>query len=70
MGILSTLLLTPVLGILILALIPSKNTNQIRFTANLTALLAFLLSFWLVLNYDRSDGQIQFYEYFVFNPKL
>nr|MBP9101427.1 NADH-quinone oxidoreductase subunit M [Nitrosomonas sp.] len=29
-----------------------------------------LLSFWLVLNYDRSDGQIQFYEYFVFNPKL
>lgn len=70
MGILSTLLLTPVLGILILALIPSKNTNQIRFTANLIALLAFLLSFWLVLNYDRSDGQIQFYEYFVFNPKL
>jgi len=70
MGILSTLLLTPVLGILILALIPSKNTNQIRFTANLTALLAFLLSFWLVLNYDQSDGQIQFYEYFVFNPKL
>lgn len=70
MGILSTLLLTPVLGILILALIPSKNTNQIRFTANLAALLAFLLSFWLVLNYDRSDGQIQFYEYFVFNPKL
>ncbi|UJP01929.1 MAG: NADH-quinone oxidoreductase subunit M [Nitrosomonas sp.] len=70
MGILSTLLLTPVLGILVLALIPSKNTNQIRFTANLTALLAFLLSFWLVLNYDRSDGQIQFYEYFVFNPKL
>lgn len=70
MGILSTLLLTPVLGILILALIPSKNTNQIRFTANLTALLAFLLSFWLILNYDRSDGQIQFYEYFVFNPKL
>ncbi|MDV6341276.1 NADH-quinone oxidoreductase subunit M [Nitrosomonas sp. Is24] len=70
MGILSTLLLTPVLGILILALIPSKNTNQIRFTANLIALLVFLLSFWLVLNYDRSDGQIQFYEYFVFNPKL
>lgn len=70
MGILSTLLLTPVLGILILALIPSKNTNQIRFTANLIALLAFLLSFWLVLNYDQSDGQIQFYEYFVFNPKL
>lgn len=70
MGILSTLLLTPVLGILILALIPSKNTNQIRFTANLIALLAFLLSFWLVLSYDQSDGQIQFYEHFVFNPKL
>jgi len=70
MGILSTLLLTPVLGILILALIPSKNTNQIRFTANLIAISVFLLSLWLIFGYDRSDGQIQFYEYFVFNPKL
>ncbi|MCC8996707.1 MAG: NADH-quinone oxidoreductase subunit M [Nitrosomonas sp.] len=70
MGMLSTLLLTPVLGILILALIPSKNTKQIRFTANLIAILVFLLSFWLVLNYDQSDGQIQFYESFIFNPKL
>ncbi|MBS0497493.1 MAG: NADH-quinone oxidoreductase subunit M [Proteobacteria bacterium] len=70
MGILSTLLLTPVLGILILALIPSKNTSQIRFTANLIAILVFLLSLSLIFSYDRSDGQIQFYEYFVFNPKL
>ncbi|MDE2389724.1 MAG: NADH-quinone oxidoreductase subunit M, partial [Betaproteobacteria bacterium] len=70
MGILSTLLLTPVLGILILALIPSKNISQIRFTANLIAVLVFFLSLWLMFSYDRSDGQIQFYEYFVFNPKL
>lgn len=70
MGILSTLLLTPVLGILILALIPSKNTDHIRFTANLIATIVFLLSFWLVLDYDKSDGGIQFYEHFVFNPKL
>lgn len=70
MGILSTLLLTPVLGILILALIPSKNTDHIRFSANLIATIVFLLSFWLVLEYDKSDGGIQFYEHFVFNPKL
>lgn len=70
MGILSTLLLTPVLGILILALIPSKNTDQIRFTANLIATIVFLLSFWLAIDYDKSDGGIQFYEHFVFNPKL
>ncbi|AEJ01432.1 proton-translocating NADH-quinone oxidoreductase, chain M [Nitrosomonas sp. Is79A3] len=70
MGILSTLLLTPVLGILILALIPSKNTDHIRFTANLVATIVFLLSFWLVLEYDKLDGGIQFYEHFVFNPKL
>ncbi len=70
MGILSILLLTPVLGILILALIPSKNTDYIRFSANLIATIVFLLSFWLVLDYDKSDGGIQFYEYFVFNPKL
>lgn len=70
MGILSTLLLTPVLGILILALIPSKNTDHIRFSANLIATIVFLLSFWLVLEYDKSDGGIQFYEHFAFNPKL
>jgi len=70
MGILSTLLLTPVLGILILALIPSKNTDHIRFSANLIAMIVFLLSFWLVLDYDKSNGGIQFYEHFVFNPKL
>lgn len=70
MGILSTILTTPAVGILLLALIPSNNTNQIRFTANFTALVVFLLSLWLVIDYDKLDGGIQFYEHFVFNPKL
>lgn len=70
MGILSTILVTPVLGILLLALIPSNNTGQIRFTANLIASVIFLLSLWLVFDYDKSDGGIQFHEHFVFNPKL
>ena len=70
MGILSIILATPAVGILLLALIPSNNTNQIRFTANFTALVAFLLSLWLVIDYDKLDGGIQFHEHFVFNPKL
>ncbi|MBK9663281.1 MAG: NADH-quinone oxidoreductase subunit M [Nitrosomonas sp.] len=70
MGILSLLLLTPAIGILILALVPGQNTNQIRLVANLIAAVAFLLSCWLVVIYDIQDGSLQFTEQFVLNPKL
>lgn len=70
MGILSTLLISPVLGILILALMPNENTSHIRFAANLVAIIVFILSCWLVIDYNQLDGGIQYYEYFIFNPKL
>ena len=70
MGILSLLLLTPAIGIFILALVPGQNTNQIRLVANLIAAVAFLLSCWLVVIYDIQDGSLQFTEQFVLNPKL
>ncbi len=70
MGILSILLLTPALGIIVLALIPRANTGQLRFAANLFATLVFLLSCWLVVDYNQLDSGIQYYEHFIFNPKL
>lgn len=70
MGILSVLLLTPVIGILVLALIPRENVKQIRLLANLFALTAFLLSCWLVFSYNLQDAGMQFDQQFIFNPKL
>ena len=70
MGILSVLLLTPVIGILVLALMPRENVKQIRLLANLFALTAFLLSCWLVFSYNLQDAGMQFDQQFIFNPKL
>lgn len=70
MGILSVLLLTPVIGILVLALMPRENVKQIRLLANLFALIAFLLSCWLVFSYNLQDAGMQFDQQFIFNPKL
>ncbi|MCB1984794.1 MAG: NADH-quinone oxidoreductase subunit M [Burkholderiales bacterium] len=70
MGILSTLLLTPLLGILVLAIMPSENVSQIRFTANLFAVVIFLLSCWLVVDYNQLYGGIQYYEQFIYNPNF
>jgi NADH-quinone oxidoreductase subunit M len=70
MGILSVLLWTPAAGILILSLMPGRNTHTIRVVANLFTTLTLLLSCWLIFIYDQSDAGMQFGEYFALNPKL
>lgn len=70
MGILSILLLTPLVGIVFLALTPSNKTTQIRFLANFFAAVAFLLGCYLVAIYNIGDGGLQFGEQYVLNPKL
>ncbi len=70
MGILSILLLTPLVGIVFLALTPSNKSTQIRFLANFFAAVAFLLSCYLVAIYNIGDGGLQFEEQYLLNPKL
>lgn len=70
MGILSILLWTPALGVLLLACTSGQNHTLIRFTANTTTLLAFLLSCWLVAHYNAHHAEPQFSEYFPLNPAL
>ena len=70
MGILSTLLSTPVFGILVLALTPHHKINQIRSLANLFTSIALFLSCWLLVIYNQNDGAMQFNEQFILNPKL
>jgi NADH-quinone oxidoreductase subunit M len=70
MGILSILLWTPAVGALLLALTPSRNTQLIRYTANLISAVTFLLVCCLLNIYNAHDPNLQFNEYFPLNPKL
>ena len=70
MGILSILLWTPATGVLLLALTPGRNIQQIRYIANLFTTIAFLLVCWLLSIYDTHDAALQFNEYYPLNPKL
>lgn len=70
MGILSLLLWTPALGVLLLAVTPSRNIFLIRLIANAFTSLALLFSCWLLSQYDRHSADLQFNEYFPLNPDL
>jgi NADH-quinone oxidoreductase subunit M len=64
------LLLIPVLGAVLIALLPSKNLRLIRFVALLTAGSALGLAWGLISQYDASLSAIQLYETHVWNPRL
>src|SRR5664279_861696 len=59
---LSIVLLTPLAGLLVLLLIPSKSRNLIRIWANLAALAGFLVSLPLVQRFQNGVPGFQFEE--------
>src|SRR5438270_13044273 len=59
--ILSIVLFTPIVGVLILFLIPSSNSTAIRWWANITAFIGFLVSLPLIFKFDRTKD-FQFVE--------
>src|SRR3984893_17124581 len=59
--ILSIVLFTPIVGALILFLIPSSNATAIRWWANIVAFIGFLVSLPVVFQFDRSKD-FQFVE--------
>ena len=70
MGILSALLWTPAVGALIITFIPSDYPRLIRGLTNSFALLAFLLSCFVISVYDQHNAGLQFKVFSVLNPKL
>lgn len=70
MGILSLLLFTPLFAVLVLSMVPREKTYQIRILANVFAVLALLISCWLIFVYDHTNGALQLTEQFLLNPKL
>ena len=59
--ILSIVLFTPLVGALILFLIPTSNGAAVRWWANIVAFLGFLVSLPLVFQFDRAKD-FQFVE--------
>src|SRR5260370_16781013 len=52
--ILSIVLFTPIVGALILFLIPASNATAVRWWANIAAFLGFVVSLPLVFYFDRT----------------
>ena len=67
--ILSIVLFTPIVGTLILFLIPSSNTTAIRWWANIVAFVGFLVSLPLVFEFDRTKD-FQFVEQASWIPSI
>jgi NADH-quinone oxidoreductase subunit M len=59
---LSTILFTPLAGMLVLLFIPSSSRTAIKVWANLAALAGFAVSIPLAMNFDKSIGGYQFVE--------
>ncbi|CAG1023295.1 partial NADH-quinone oxidoreductase subunit M, partial [Methylococcales bacterium] len=70
MGLLSLLLWTPLIGVLVLLFIPSKQTLWLRLVANSFSFLSLLLSSWLLWQFDSHDSGLQFGEYFLLDTSL
>src|SRR6267378_6851797 len=67
--ILSIVLFTPLLGALILFLIPSSNGSAVRWWANIVSFIGFLVSLPLVFQFDRTKD-FQFVEHAQWIPSI
>jgi len=66
---LSIVLLTPLVGLLILLVIPSSKPNAVRWWANIAALSGFLVTLPLIFRFDRSRD-FQFVEKLSWIPSV
>jgi len=67
---LSSLLVIPLLGAVILCFFPSWNIRLIRNFAFIVSLIVFVLSFFLWLNFDSSTSKFQFVSIVSWLPSL
>ncbi|NBV75968.1 MAG: NADH-quinone oxidoreductase subunit M, partial [Methylococcaceae bacterium] len=67
---LSVLLFMPAIGALLMILLPQDQTRLIRGVAALVAFVVLVLTVNLLANFELSNSEFQFTEYFPLNPKL
>jgi len=69
-GYLSALIAIPVVGAVAVGLVPKDNVRAVRLTALTFALIGFLLSLLVAVQYDLSQGGLQFVERAPWIPSL
>ncbi|HIE54302.1 MAG TPA: NADH-quinone oxidoreductase subunit M, partial [Chromatiaceae bacterium] len=67
---LTLLLILPIVGVLLLALIPARRLRLIRGLALTVTGIEMIASWWLLRLFDSSDGGMQLLERVVWNPRL
>lgn len=65
---LSSILLCPIVGLLIVLLTPRKHENAIRIVSILSSLASLVLSIYLCLKFDASTSALQFVENIAWVP--
>lgn len=60
--ILSIILLSPLLGVIIMLLLPKHRSSWMKTTVVVTTLIPLVLSFWLYAHYDKQQGGAAFDE--------
>ncbi len=68
--ILSLIAYLPLLGVLLILLIPKESKGGIRWTALAFTLAGFVASFWLPAHFDAATPEMQFVEKFSWIPSL
>ena len=67
-SILLSLILLPLLGILVIMLLPQNNTNLVKTVGLCNSLITFVISLFLWLKFDLSTPKYQFVEHFFSVP--
>ncbi len=70
MGYLSTILLLPLIGLIVIAFLSSRQEKAIRYTALIATLAAFVLSLVVFSQFDRAASGIQFEEKLAWIPAI
>ena len=68
--ILSVIIFSPLVGALILLVMPAERKTEIRVVALMTAAFALILSLWVYLTYDQAAAGYQFIEKYSWMPDL
>ncbi|WP_186408089.1 complex I subunit 4 family protein [Candidatus Accumulibacter aalborgensis] len=67
---LKTLLLLPLLGAVLLTLLPGRSVDLMRYLASAVAAATALCAFLLLANFDSTSAEIQFFDTRPWNPRV
>ena len=68
--VLKILLLVPLLGAVLLTVLPSRNVALLRHVAAFVAGVAVLCAWWLLAGFDPGSAEFQFFETRPWNPRV